>query len=138
MTKISANQDTIFERAYAESVNLKMPINFIIGEVFVLPYYEINHEKCKQNIIDYKKQIDLNWFFSHYTKVNLREDLSITDKNFVKYDKLCILIIDFRETPAKIVTDFRDSNFNQRYEEFSYEGFCEYLLNKYKQTINAE
>ena len=139
MSKISGNQDTIFERAYAESINLKMPINYIVGEVFVLPYYEFNHKKCKYNKIEYlKDRINLDWFFSHYTKVNSREDLNVEGKDFVKYDKLCILIIDFKQTPAKIVTDFGNKSLNKRYKEFSYEGFCEYLLSKYKKTINVD
>lgn len=139
MSKISANWDTIFERAYAEALNLRSPNNYIIGEVFVLPYYEMDHKKCEENIIKYKaKSINLDWFFSHYTKVNLREDTSAEGPNFLKYDKLCILVIDFRKNPAKIVTDFGDNNLNQRYKEFSYEGFCEYLLSKYKKIINAD
>ena len=138
MSKISANWDTIFERAYAEALNLRSPTNYITGEVFLLPYYEMDYKKCEENIIEYKtKPINLDWFFSHYAKVNLREDTSTEGINFLKYDKLCILIVDFKETPAKIVTDFGDNNLNQRYREFSYEGFCEYLLNKYKNKINA-
>jgi hypothetical protein len=139
MSSIEKNFDTILERAFAEVVNLRLAKNYIIGEVFLLPFQELDQDACKKNKVNFfSKTLNFEKFFLRYNLINHRKNYDEDKNNFYKCDKICLLVVDFKSTPPKLVTDFGSDKLNKAYKELSYEGFCKYLLNKYEKSISAE
>lgn len=140
MSSIEKNFDTILERAFAEVVNMRLENNnYIMGEVFLIPFYELNQEACEKNEIKFDdKPLNFEKFFSSYNLINNREKLIDEKNNFYKCDKICLLVVDFRLTPPKIISDFGNDKLNTGYKNLHYENFSNFLLEKYKQSINAD
>ena len=113
MSSIAKNIDTIFERTFAETLNLHMRCTrMVLGEFFILPVTGYDMTKViKKNpqFEDIKAQLPdenskstakvLEEFIYAFTSVNNRNiDLS----EDYKYERVCLLIVDFTKTPIKI------------------------------------
>lgn len=138
MSSIEKNFDTILERAFAEVVNLRLEKNYIMGEVFLIPINELDQAACKKNKVKFfKHSLNFEKFFDSYNSINDRRNLDDDKYNFFKCDKICLLVVDFACNPPKLISDFGSSKLNKSYQKLSYEGYCEFLLNKYQKSINS-
>ena len=55
LSSVAKNTDTLFERTFAESVNLhKVYPQMVLGEVYMIPVFEYDDESMKQNRIKFK------------------------------------------------------------------------------------
>lgn len=139
MSSLEKNYDTILERAFAENVNLRFEKNYVLGEVFLIPQKELDEQACKRNEVKFKnKLVNFNKYFNSYNKVNNRPNLDQSKDNFWKYDKVCVLVVDFEKIPPKLVTDFNNDELNREYQSLSFEEFAPTILRLYKKTINAD
>ena len=139
MSSIEKNFDTILERAFAEVVNLRLENNYIMGEVFLIPINELDQAASKENKVKfYKNSLNFEKFFNSYNSINDRKDLEDDKYNFFKCDKICLLVVDFACNPPKLISDFGNDKLNKSYQKLSYEGYCEFLLNKYQKSINVQ
>ena len=119
MSSIGKNNDTIVERAFAETLNLHMRCpNMVLGEFFILPITGFDMDEVKKNNAAYEKIIK--------TKANSRSKTtaesiektintyaSINNRNLAngeeyKYERLCLILADFSQTPVKIYKNDAD------------------------------
>lgn len=113
MSSIGNNVDTIAERAFAETLNLHMRCpNMVLGELFILPITGLKMNEVKKNnpvyepIIKTKKKKNskttaesIETVINTYSSINNRNIASDED---YKYERLCLILADFSQTPVKI------------------------------------
>lgn len=138
LSSVAKNTDTLFERTFAESVNLhKVYPQMVLGEVYMIPVYEYDDEAMKSNCVKFKtRHTNIEKYISFFTALNDRKNIS---DDISRYEKVALLIVDFsRSTPkvynhtADLIRDglVRDS-FPLELNHLAFENFTSTLLAKY-------
>jgi len=101
LSSLAKNFDTLYERTYAEALNLHLRCpKMVLGEVYMIPVYEYDTEEAKDHNIGFTKNISsLEKYLLGFQAINNR--ISVNEDHF-KYEKVCLLIIDFNRTEPKI------------------------------------
>ena len=105
LSSVAKNFDTIFERTFAESYNLHQRLNkIVLGEVFLLPIREFDDSYSDKNIVKYKDLGDrverqLSKYIRYFNLINKRGDI---DKDFHRYERVCLLLVDFSLNQPKL------------------------------------
>jgi hypothetical protein len=116
MSSIGNNVDTIFERAFAETLNLHMRCpKMVLGELFILPVTGFNMKDVKKKIptfeaiISTKKKANttltanvIEKFINTYSSLNKRD---LSKDEAYKYERVCLILADFSKSPVKIYTN---------------------------------
>tara|TARA_Y100001970_G_scaffold265670_1_gene353536 strand:- start:988 stop:1848 length:861 start_codon:yes stop_codon:yes gene_type:complete len=107
MSSVEKNFDTLMERAIAETLNLRLRIKQIImGEVYMLPLYELDDTEMKKNKIKFKKKIiNIEKYIRTFNSFTLRSNLN---SDQFKYDSSMLILVDFMTTPPKIIYNQSD------------------------------
>lgn len=94
MSSLAKNADTLFERTFAEAMNLHMRYpKMVLGEVYLIPVYEYDDKLIKINKVGFKrKQTDVEKYISFFDSINNRTDEGET----YKYERCALLVVDFR------------------------------------------
>lgn len=93
LSSLGKNVDTLYERTFAESLNLHLRCrNMCLGELYLIPTNEYNAAQTRVNI---KKYLNAFNAISNRTDVN-------SDIDLYKYEQVCLLIVDFRQPVPKI------------------------------------
>ncbi len=102
ISSIQKNFDTLYERTTSEAINLhdRCP-KMVLGEVYMIAVPEYDDKEVKNHKIVFKKthQATVLKYIKSFQAINNRKG---TEKNFYKYEKVCLLIVDFSQSPAKI------------------------------------
>lgn len=111
LSSVAKNFDTLVERAFAETLNLRLRApNITIGEVYLIPLNEFDDAQLKQNQIGFKgSNIDLPKFtkiFNAITDSNYR----VNPSDLYKYNATMLIVADFSKPKVKILWDFDDVN----------------------------
>ena len=102
LSSLAKNFDTLFERTFAEALNLHLRSpKLVMGEVYMVPIIAYDPDKIKQHKIGWKEQLPLNKYIPAFKALNKRMDIT-TD--YYKYERVALLIIDFREDIPKEFT----------------------------------
>ena len=145
LSSVSKNFDTLYERTFAEPLNLHLRCpNMVLGEVYMIPVFEYDDAAARQNVIDFKPnskvQNHITKYINSFNAVNLRP--SIEGDEF-RYERVCLIIVDFsRSVPYIYNTDeelINDGllpyNTTSSIENLSFPNFAETLLNIYSQRF---
>ncbi len=102
---ISKNKDTMYERTYAEPLNLhrRLP-KMVLVEVYLLSARELDSNEVKKHRVVYRpvsnqtaKALEEYIFgFAALNKRNTQGD------DFFKYERVALLIVDFSRSPVKV------------------------------------
>jgi hypothetical protein len=105
LSSLAKNIDTMFERTYAEPLNLhrRLP-KMVLGEVYLLSARELNSNDVRNKIVTYKPVSnniasaiqDYIFGFSALNNRNTQGD------DFFKYERVALLIVDFSQKPVKV------------------------------------
>lgn len=108
MSSIDKNFDTLMERAFAETLNLRIKHpKLCMGEVYLIPIFELDESAMLENKVSFKSaQTKLGKFIKTFNAITSRNDYSI--ENAYKYDSTALLMIDLRVTPPVLVKDQDD------------------------------
>lgn len=102
ISSIQKNFDTLYERTTSEAINLhdRCP-KMVLGEVYMIAIPEYDDKEVKNKQIAFKKpsQDMVIKYIKSFQAINNRKS---TEKNFYQYEKVCLLIVDFSQNPAKI------------------------------------
>ncbi len=102
ISSIQKNFDTLYERTTSEAINLhdRCP-KMCMGEVYMIAVPEYDNNAIKQSKVVFKKtnQALVLKYIKSFQAINNRKGI---EKNFYKYEKVCLLIVDFSKSPAKI------------------------------------
>ena len=102
ISSIQKNFDTLYERTTSEAINLhdRCP-NMCMGEVYMIAVPEYDDKAIRESKVVFKKisQSLVLKYIKSFQAINNRKGI---EKNFYKYEKVCLLIVDFSRSPAKI------------------------------------
>ncbi len=105
LSSIGNNIDTMYERTYAEPLNLhrRLP-KMVLGEVYLLSVRELNSAQVALRNVAYKTHTaSVGRYIERYIKgfaaLNMRS--SQRDDDF-KYERVALILADFSQTPVKI------------------------------------
>lgn len=143
LSSIGKNIDTLYERTIAEALNLHVRCpKMVLGEIYLIPTYEYDEVLMKQKKIGFhKKPINIEMFINGFQSINNR---STTSSDNFKYERVCLLIVDFSiETPKiynstdELIEDgLLPSDTKFKYEGLGYDTFIKDLLSIYNCRFN--
>lgn len=140
LSSIQKNYDTLYERLVAEAVNLhEKSQNLTLGYLYLLPLFGYNVEQMQINRVVRDEMF--NWEKYLNTFRLLAERTGPRDKSF-KYEKLCLLAVDFSTSPPRVLYDSGEfhtaglvsSSFAARFDyiPLNLDGFVHDLIRIYK------
>lgn len=142
MSSIAKNSDTLFERTFAEALNLHMRYSdIVLGEVYLIPTHEYDDDLVKQKKIGFKPEhIDIERYISFFNSINNR---NLNGPDYA-YERCALLIVDFNRTQphlyknsAELKKDNLISNsFQIEYADINYQNFTRDILAVYAQRFN--
>lgn len=101
ISSLAKNFDTLYERTIAEAQNLHVRCpRMVLGEVYMIAVKEYNPVAMKNKKIEFIDKVGaVQKYIKSFQAINGRLDYTKED---YKYEKVCLLIVDFSKTPAKI------------------------------------
>lgn len=102
LSSLAKNFDTLFERTFAEALNLHLRSpKLVMGEVYMVPIFAYDPDKIKNKEIGWKEQLPLEKYIPAFQAINNRNNI---DDEYYKYERVSLLIIDFRDEIPKEFT----------------------------------
>jgi hypothetical protein len=102
LSSLGKNFDTLYERTFAESLNLHLRVpKFVLGEVYLLPLVAYDPKKMKNKQIGWDEKAQIK-YIPAFRELNNRESEEVDD---YKYERVCLLIVDFRGEKPVIIED---------------------------------
>lgn len=104
LSSSAKNFDTLYERTFAEALNLHLRCpKMVLGEFYMIAVNEYDSNAANKNEVKYKnvsgvaKHVEK--YLLSFEAVNNRK--TVTDDHF-KYERVCLLIVDFSQKVPKI------------------------------------
>ena len=142
MSSLAKNADTLFERTFAEALNLHMRYpEVVLGEVYLIPTHEYDDAEVACNRVAFKRhQTDIEKYISFFNSINNR---AVGGEPYM-YERCALLVVDFRITQPRL---FRSSdelkaaglispNFQIEYSTLGFDNFAEDILRVYGQRYD--
>lgn len=100
LSSLAKNIDTLYERTFAEALNLHLSYpRQCLGEVYLIPTHEYDDKAMLKNKVIYKSVSKIESYIKMFQAINNRRE---TDKDGYKYERVCLLIVDFRQDEPKL------------------------------------
>jgi hypothetical protein len=104
LSSSAKNFDTLYERTFAEAFNLHLRCQrMVLGELYMIAVneYDSNYANNKQVIYRRISNIKtrIQKYLLSFSAINSRKDIF---SNHYKYEKVCLLIVDFSQNIPKI------------------------------------
>lgn len=148
LSSLDKNKDTMFERTYAEPLNLhrRLP-KMVLGEVYLLSARELDSNQVKLNNVSYKSVSQkiaksLEEYIYGFSALNSR---NTQGDDFFKYERVALLIVDFSQIPVKIyetvdalkADGLLPQSSNCSLSNLIYTGFIDDLLSTYERRFGT-
>lgn len=143
LSSLAKNADTLFERTFAESMNLHTIYkNIVLGEVYLIPVYEYDEDAAKKNLVSFSnKRTNIEKYISFFSAINNRIN---DDDDEYKYEKCCLLVVDFSKNKPVIYNTTlelkRDGLISEDFDlelyDISFINFTKDILKKYEEKFN--
>lgn len=104
LSSTAKNFDTLYERTFAEALNLHLRCpRMVLGEFYMIPIYEYDDALAKNNKVGFK----LNRNISKHLEKYIYSFSAVNDRHTIygeeyKYERVCLLIVDFSRPIPKI------------------------------------
>ena len=140
ISSIQKNFDTLYERTISEAQNLHDRCSQIcLGEVYMIAVPEYDDKVFGNKEIKFKpvSQKMVEKYIKSFTAINLRSN---TQKDFYKYERTCLLIVDFSKTVPKLYNSTQElikdgllpEDTTVSIENLTFENFVHSLLQTYE------
>lgn len=147
LSSIAKNFDTLYERTFAEALNLHLRCqSMVLGEFYMIPVYEYDDAAARVNQVRFKANRNVREHIQKYIySFNAVNNRRVIKGEEYKYERVCLLIVDFsKPTPVIYNTDdelkrdgllplFTTASIN----EMNFPTFAKTLLNVYQQRFGA-
>lgn len=137
MSSLAKNFDTLFERTFAEALNLHVRYpNIVLGEVYLIPIHEYDDALVKRKTIGFKKkQTNLEKYISSFNAINNRP---LGGESY-KYERCALLIVDFNRPQPYLFQNSRElkdagylpEDFEIEYATLNCQNFANDILKVY-------
>ena len=138
MSSLAKNFDTLYERTIAEAQNLHVRCpKMVLGEVYMIPVKEYDASVMDDNSVEFIDKVGaVEKYIKSFQAINGRLDATRED---YKYERVCLLLVDFAQTPAKIYSSNQDlindglldKASTASIDELSWETFTNSILENY-------
>ncbi|MCW6159781.1 MAG: hypothetical protein LVQ95_01680 [Candidatus Micrarchaeales archaeon] len=140
LSSLSKNFDTLFERTFAEPLNLHLRTpELVMGELYMVPLYAYDSDAIERKAIEFREKLPIK-YIPAFQELNSRISVKGAEH---KYERVCLLIVDFRGKEPKVISSTEDlikEGFIEKSEGKRYEiegltisSFIEDLLKIYEQ-----
>lgn len=100
LSSLAKNIDTLYERTFAEALNLHLSYpRQCLGEVYLIPTHEYDDKAMLKNKVAFKSVSKIESYIKMFQAINNRRD---AEKDGYKYERVCLLIVDFRKQNPKL------------------------------------
>lgn len=147
LSSIAKNFDTLYERTFAESLNLHLRCpKMVLGEFYMIPVYSYDDQLAKSHEVGFKPnnqiQKHIEKYIYSFGAINNR---TTTNGEEYKYERVCLLIVDFSQSTPKIYntdSELREdgllpSNSTASIEPLNFPSFTQTLLDIYRQRFGS-
>ena len=141
LSSLSKNIDTLYERTFAEALNLHLSHpKQCLGEVYLIPTHEYDDKAMLQNRVIFKSASKIEDYIRMFQAINDRRS---TGKDAYKYERVCLLIADFRQARPKLYGSIEElkkdslipKNTSISLENLTIKNFAEDLLTIYTERF---
>ena len=142
LSSIAKNFDTLMERTFAETMNLRFRHpQLVMGEVYLLAVKDYDEQLMKEDRVGWRDEYtDVERFISIFNSMSGRDDYEDVNE-FYKYERCVLLLVDFSLNPPKIYETLDElradgvvcRNFDQTFSGISPVNFSQDLVNAYVQ-----
>lgn len=148
LSSLGNNIDTMFERTYAEPMNLHRRVpKMVLGEVYLISVKELNSAQIAQNNPVYSnftqataRQIEK--YVKGFSALNNRRNQR--DDDF-KYERVALVLADFSQDPIKVYNTTQEliqdnllpENSTASMDGLQFQGFISSLLNIYEKRFGT-
>jgi hypothetical protein len=106
LSSLSKNIDTLYERTFAEALNLHLKYpRQCLGEVYLIPTHEYDDKAMEKNKILFKKVSKIEDYIRMFQAINNRK---LINKDGYKYERVCLLIVDFKSKIPKLYSSIKE------------------------------
>jgi len=145
LSSIEKNYDTLFERIFAEALNLHNRFPYmVLGYLYLLPHRGYNF---KDN--SFNEHYDLEKYILSFLSISDRQNPK--DEAW-KYERICLLIVDFSQDPPEIIDNIRQFvekglvserfanmySFNELSIENFFDELYKYMMERYYLIIKSD
>ncbi|WP_323593110.1 restriction endonuclease [Aliarcobacter butzleri] len=140
LSSIDKNFDTLMERAFAETMNLRLRHpELVMGEVYMIPVREYDERYMKNNQIVFKdKYTNVEKFISIFNGISGRLNHNDIYQSY-KYEKSALILVDFSQNPVRIYRNIDElkaegivsQNYDEDYNLLAPQNFASGLINSY-------
>ncbi len=103
LSSLSKNIDTLYERTFAEALNLHLSYpKQCLGEVYLIPTHEYDDKEMLKNRVVFKQVTKIEDYIRMFQAINKRGSIT---KDEYKYERICLLIADFRNKTPKLYSN---------------------------------
>ncbi|GAB5418244.1 MAG: hypothetical protein Crog4KO_16510 [Crocinitomicaceae bacterium] len=144
MSSLAKNFDTLYERTIAEAQNLHVRCQkMVLGEVYMIPVKEYDASVMDDNLVRFIDKVGaVEKYIKSFQAINGRLDFTRED---YKYERVCLLLVDFAQTPAKIYSSneelirdgLLDANSTASIDELSWKTFTDAILSNYETRFGS-
>lgn len=137
MSSLAKNSDTLFERTFAEALNLHMRYpEIVLGEVYLIPVHEYDDDLVKRNSVGFKnRQTNVEKYISFFNSINNRP----TGGADYAYERCALLIVDFNRPKPYLFNNsaelkragYISQGFTIEYADLNFQNFVRDILNIY-------
>lgn len=145
LSSIDKNFDTLMERAFAETLNLRLKhLELVMGEVYLLAVREYDSQEMKKNKVAWKYRFTkVEKFISIFNAMSHRKNYHDISESY-KYERSALILADFSKDPVKIYLNMDElkndgvvsKNFTEDYTGLSPAGFSKDIIDSYIRRHN--
>ncbi len=139
ISSLAKNFDTLYERTIAEAQNLHVRCaKMVLGEVYMIAVPEYDSEAMKtQDVKFLDKKSAVEKYIKSFSAINNRQSI---EKEEYKYERVCLLIVDFKQDPVKIYNTDEElkkakllpEDSTSSIKNLNWESFIPTMLNTYQ------
>lgn len=148
LSSLSKNIDTMFERTYAEPLNLHRRVpKMVLGEVYLISVRELDSAQITRNNPVYSNFTEstarqLEKYIKGFSALNLRSGQR--DDDF-KYERVALIIADFSQSPVRvynttaelIADNLLPNNSTASMDNLAFDGFIRTLLERHERRFGT-
>ncbi len=142
LSSLKKNIDTLYERTFAEALNLHLKYQKqCLGEVYLIPTHEYDDKAMVDNRILFKNVSNISDYLKMFQAINNRIDYK---KDAYKYERVCLLIVDFRQASPILYSNIKDlindrlvpKNIKFTLDYLTFSNFANDMLSIYSKRFN--
>ncbi len=142
LSSVAKNFDTLMERAFAETLNLRLRLpNLVMGEVYLLPVQEYDDDYMTYNSVGWKERpVPVEKFIRTFIGISGRGPQP-NNEELYKYERSALIFVDFQQSPPKIFLNldqlkeegYVSPSFEVNFDILSPDGFTDDIIEIHQQ-----